>query len=242
MDEVSREVLQQANRMVEEGNKAGAQKLLSSLAERCPEYPEIWYALSQLADSKEQEATYLSTVLNLQPNHKEAAARLQTLRGQGVRPAIKSESVASTASQPVQSQTFTPVEDAKDKHPSKFVTLLAAVGLLAVICICVVFLASSVNIGGGGEAHRVVLRVDGSSSAAFITYNNAQGGGEQVEVTIPWEKGFTVSESIFLYVAAQNKNDTGTVNCKISVDGKTLKTSSSSGGYVIATCEVWYYP
>ena len=46
---------------------------------------------------------------------------------------------------------------------------------------------------------------------------------------------FTSHDGRFLYVSAQNQNNSGSVTTKIYVDGKQKKESTSSGAYVIAT-------
>jgi hypothetical protein len=85
----------------------------------------------------------------------------------------------------------------------------------------------------------VVYTVKGSNGAsrAFLTYANAQSGTEQNEITLPWSKSITVPKGQFLYISAQNKQDSGGVSCDITVDGRSLKHSESSGAYVIASCD-----
>jgi len=41
----------------------------------------------------------------------------------------------------------------------------------------------------------------------------------------------------FVYISVQNGNDSGSVTCKITVDGAELAEVRSSGAYVIATCD-----
>lgn len=48
---------------------------------------------------------------------------------------------------------------------------------------------------------------------------------------------FCVSAGEFLYVSLQNPKDTGSIECSITVDGKLISRNSSSGGYVIASCD-----
>lgn len=97
-------------------------------------------------------------------------------------------------------------------------------------------------ISGGGSigtsspsTHSITYHVDGSTSKASLTYNNAQGGSQQEEVSIPWKKTFSVKRGDFLYISAQNKEAYGNIEVKILVDGKQFKSSEASGGYTIAS-------
>jgi len=89
----------------------------------------------------------------------------------------------------------------------------------------------------GSQTYRVKYRVGGTTSKASVTYENAQGGTEQMDVSVPWQKTIgTVERGDFLYLSAQNQNDSGSITCEIWVDGKMWKHSISSGAYVIASC------
>jgi hypothetical protein len=54
-------------------------------------------------------------------------------------------------------------------------------------------------------------------------------------MTSTWNYEFAGDEGQFLYISAQNNNSSGTVKVRIDVDGKTFKSGSSTGAYVIAT-------
>lgn len=86
-------------------------------------------------------------------------------------------------------------------------------------------------------AYEVTYTVGGSTSSASITYQNATGSTEQDDaVTVPWFSTFSASPGDFLYISAQNNNESGTVTCQIAVNGTVIKTAHSSGAYTIATC------
>jgi hypothetical protein len=85
-------------------------------------------------------------------------------------------------------------------------------------------------------AHQIVYRVSGSAAFASMTYTNAQGGTEQTEKQLPWEVAFSAQAGAFLYLSAQNSMQLGGVTCAILVDGVVAKTSTSEGGYKIASC------
>ena len=89
----------------------------------------------------------------------------------------------------------------------------------------------------GSPTYRVKYKVGGTTSQASVTYQNAEGGTEQMDVRVPWEKTIgTVERGGFLYLSAQNYEDSGSITCEIWVDGRMWKHSTSSGAYVIASC------
>jgi hypothetical protein len=78
--------------------------------------------------------------------------------------------------------------------------------------------------------------VTGTASSASLTYQNAQGGTEQRTVTLPWHIDFLATPDMFLYLSAQNQDDSGTIECAILSGSATIQRASSSGGYTIASC------
>lgn len=83
----------------------------------------------------------------------------------------------------------------------------------------------------------VIYTVTGSASSVDLTIENESGNTEQhSEVDLPYQKSFRTEPGQFVYVSAQNNDESGSVECKITVDGRTLETASSSGAYVIASC------
>lgn len=90
----------------------------------------------------------------------------------------------------------------------------------------------------------VVYYVEGTARSVSITMENRTGGTEQADNrAVPLAAGGTPGLRLgqipcgqFVYISAQNEGETGTVTCRIEVDGVTLETATSSGAYVIATC------
>lgn len=82
----------------------------------------------------------------------------------------------------------------------------------------------------------VTYSVSGTATRAFITYINQDGGTEQGDFDLPFKLEYPFKPGMVLSIVAQNKNDTGSISCKILVDGEVKKESNSSGAYVIATC------
>ena len=83
--------------------------------------------------------------------------------------------------------------------------------------------------------HAVKYYVKGHTESVSLTYNNAQGGTQQEKATVPWEASYHVPNGSFLYISAQNQEDSGYITVKIFVDGVEFKSSDAYGGYTIAS-------
>ena len=112
-----------------------------------------------------------------------------------------------------------------------FVLMILLLGVILVAC------DNDDSWDYSSPTYQVKYKVGGTTSQASLTYENAQGGTEQMDVRVPWEKTIgTVERGDFLYLSAQNQNDSGSITCEIWVDGNRWKHSISSGAYVIASC------
>lgn len=94
--------------------------------------------------------------------------------------------------------------------------------------------------------HEVVYLVRGTTGVASITYATPGGGtAQQADINVPLvmkdtgRTGMPLSfgDGEFLYLAAQNMQAGGSVTCSIKVDGEVVAENTSTGGYVIATCD-----
>ena len=95
--------------------------------------------------------------------------------------------------------------------------------------------------------HSIEYRVNGDCESASLTYRNTQGGTEQIhEASLPWSYSNKISkqelDKIFLSISAQNDCRNGSITSSIYVDGNQIKTSKSSGAYVIASASTSYPP
>ena len=123
--------------------------------------------------------------------------------------------------------------------------------LLALIAVaCLVFVAVSLSQNTGSTPAQparqavpqqpaqmtVVYEVVGTASGASLTWYNEQGGTEQGDYQIPFRKVLTFRPGQFATLSAQNLGESGSVTCRISVNGKTWKESTSEGAYKIASC------
>jgi hypothetical protein len=111
---------------------------------------------------------------------------------------------------------------------------LAAI-LVLLGCLGVLSLAQSPS-SRAFAGQDVTYQVTGSATDASLTYENGGGGTSQEKVTLPWSQTVKAPESGFLYISAQNEHDYGDITCTITVDGKVIKTSTSTGAYTIASC------
>jgi len=84
----------------------------------------------------------------------------------------------------------------------------------------------------------ITYEIGGTTSSASLTMESASGNTEQIDpVRVPWSKSMgSLDCGAFVYLSAQNNNDTGSITCKIKAWSLTIEEASSSGAYVIASC------
>jgi hypothetical protein len=105
---------------------------------------------------------------------------------------------------------------------------------------------STAPAAGGTSAtmSTVLYEVEGSTTSADITIETGSGTSQK-SVAVPMgspsdrTKGLTlkIPSGHFLYISAQNKKASGTVICRITVDGVQVSENSAQGAYAIATCK-----
>jgi hypothetical protein len=82
----------------------------------------------------------------------------------------------------------------------------------------------------------VEYRISGTATTVDVTLANSSGGTEQYsDVVIPHSYTYKTFSDDFKYISAQNNGEAGSVTVAIYIKGTVLKTSTSSGAYVIAT-------
>jgi hypothetical protein len=89
----------------------------------------------------------------------------------------------------------------------------------------------------------VLYEVEGTTKYASVTYETPTGTS-QSNPDIPMKKKssstpgltFTFDAGDFVYISAQSKTASGTVICRITVDGKVISQNSASG-YGVASCK-----
>ena len=95
--------------------------------------------------------------------------------------------------------------------------------------------ASGQQPGSGAASATVTYAVSGTTNKASLTYSNSQDGTVQQTVSLPWSIQYTMKAGDFLYISAQNQNESGSVTTDIRINGYAYKNTTSAGAYVIAT-------
>ena len=92
----------------------------------------------------------------------------------------------------------------------------------------------------------VVYFVEGTATSVDITYVTLTGIRQQSGLAVPLmaRSGSgpglrlgRVPAGTFVSISAQNQDERGTVTCRIEADGRVISQNTSSGAYVIASCE-----
>lgn len=104
---------------------------------------------------------------------------------------------------------------------------------------------TSSSSGYVSSTRTVLYEVEGTAEAVNITYEKPTGIAQQTDLSVPLTKKGTSQRGIILamdpgdyvYISAQNQGASGTVTCRITVDGVVISTVTSRGGYTIATCK-----
>ena len=73
-----------------------------------------------------------------------------------------------------------------------------------------------------------------SGSHADVQYGSA---GSSAQGKVPMAVTSTLGSPLYYNISAQ-LNGSGSVTCKIEIDGRVISQASASGGYNIAMCEI----
>lgn len=124
--------------------------------------------------------------------------------------------------------------------------LIAALVIVAVVIIgavsCVAIAGSAVKSvdDQSKQQHTVLYEVTGTGKADITYSTDAQGSSAQESgATLPWSKTEQSAGFFRVYtLLAQNGMDSsgGELTCKITVDGKLVKTATAKGAGAIASC------
>lgn len=116
----------------------------------------------------------------------------------------------------------------------KRVSLVVALGMVLYGC------GGSGSDDGGGDplSDLVTYRVSGTVERVDVTYATADGTEQRADEDVPWST-FTSGESgQFVYVSAQNQDDTNaTVRVEIEWLDRIVASASSTGPFTIATAD-----
>ena len=91
----------------------------------------------------------------------------------------------------------------------------------------------------GSECQAVTYHIEGTAQTVDITMQNSSGDTEQFAATLPVRLPMGCMDGDFAYISAQNRGETGTVECRITRGLNppvVVAQASSSGAFKIATC------
>jgi hypothetical protein len=88
---------------------------------------------------------------------------------------------------------------------------------------------------GTSDTSNVVYIVSGTAAKADLTYRDDMNVTKQETVSLPWSRSFKFKADDFMYIAAQNNTNTGSVTSEIRINGAVFKAETKSGAYVIST-------
>ncbi len=91
-------------------------------------------------------------------------------------------------------------------------------------------------------SHTVLYEAEASGASGprtgSSTMQTDSGGSSQGQVPLPATQTLhNFSSGDFVYLSVQNQDAAGAVTCRITVDGVVVSENTSTGGYVIATCQ-----
>lgn len=94
------------------------------------------------------------------------------------------------------------------------------------------------------SSRKVLYEVEGTATTVNITYQTPSGTAQGADKKVPLGNkasgtvGITLAmeRGDFVYISAQNQGSSGTVTCRITVDGVVVSKVTSSGAYTIASC------
>lgn len=106
---------------------------------------------------------------------------------------------------------------------------------------------SQVSDTGSGSSYSssrtVVYEVEGTATTAGITMKTPTGTSQATTAVPLLNKNgaigvrATMERGDFAHISAQNKGSSGSITCKITVDGVLISKVTSQGGYTIASCD-----
>jgi hypothetical protein len=96
--------------------------------------------------------------------------------------------------------------------------------------------AADATTSAGDAKKSIVLEVTGPAKAD-ITYLLNSDTSQENGRKLPWKKTLTSSEAATIVSLSAQNSGSGTITCKITMNGKVVKTNKSKGQYSIVSCE-----
>lgn len=135
---------------------------------------------------------------------------------------------------------------AKGRATNKGMAIAGLVVSIAGLVVCILWVAvwnkavDDINEEANREAV-IVYEVSGDAPSADITYStygDEMTTNQETVTKLPWRKevsttGIVKDGQLIVSTGA----DGGSVTCKLTVDGKVVKTATASGAFAMATCD-----
>jgi hypothetical protein len=134
----------------------------------------------------------------------------------------------------------------KGRATNKGLAIAGLVLSIVGLAICVVWAAAFKDAADDleEEANReavIVYEVTGDATGVDVTYStwgDSVTSSNETLATLPWTKEIktkgVVKEGALIVTTGEAG---GTVTCKVTVDGKEVKTATATGSYAVATCD-----
>jgi len=86
------------------------------------------------------------------------------------------------------------------------------------------------------KAVNVRYEVGGTAAEINVTYRNATGAVEQRDVQGSWNYDFESKQGQLVTLRAANRTSSGTVTCRVLIDGVVFKEAESEGAWKFVDC------
>jgi hypothetical protein len=99
--------------------------------------------------------------------------------------------------------------------------------------------AASTGAAAVKSGHTIVFEVTGNGVTKASTISYGVGGNQSQDngAALPWQKQSTSDDPfLILSLVAQSGGGSGSISCKITVDGKVVVDNTSQGQYAVVTC------
>jgi hypothetical protein len=90
--------------------------------------------------------------------------------------------------------------------------------------------------GCATRSHSVLYRVDGDAERVAVSYTNETGATEQRDIVGSWSTSFAAPTWRYVGVTAFNPTLTGSVRCRLYIDGVLVQEARSTGAWKAAVC------
>ncbi len=248
--------IEQAQIAIREGNKAKARKILVDLVKAEPHNTNAWLLLAEILDDPQKvaycrEKAQAISERQIQQGSSSSSAISQNTGGvkkeQRKCPACAKLIPSDSRICPYCERRLSrPVPKSSKKASSKstdtkqeenngscltniIVTLLMIAGAYYGIPF---FLDLLSNVSPATVEYRII----GSSESATVVLVNAQGGIEQNDHYLPFNRSFSFKHRAYASISAIN-HDSGTITCQIWVNDNLWRESRSSGLYSSVSCD-----